>query len=72
MKSLLILGEAEYVNDINPSHGELFGAFVLSKAAQATLAEIDASEAEVWNIVILWKDFESMIFKDTNQSYGIF
>lgn len=46
-------GEAEYINDINPEFGELFGAFVLSTIAQGDLLEIDASEAEVCLISIL-------------------
>ena len=44
---LNFLGEAEYVNDIQPQKGELFGAFVISTVASANLASIDASEALV-------------------------
>jgi len=43
----LVTGEAEYINDISPKFGELFGAFVLSTEAVADLVEIDASAAEV-------------------------
>ncbi|XP_021947093.1 xanthine dehydrogenase/oxidase [Folsomia candida] len=38
-------GEAEYVNDIHPEFGELYGAFVLTTVANATISNIDASEA---------------------------
>ncbi|CAL8082604.1 unnamed protein product [Orchesella dallaii] len=41
-----VSGEAEYINDIDPKFGELFGAFVLSTEAQADLVSIDASAAE--------------------------
>ncbi|CAG7825616.1 unnamed protein product [Allacma fusca] len=38
-------GEAEYINDIQPEFGELFGVFVLSTVAKASLKTVDASEA---------------------------
>ncbi|XP_012937727.1 indole-3-acetaldehyde oxidase [Aplysia californica] len=38
-------GEAQYVNDIPTFQHELFGAFVLSDQAAATLESMDASEA---------------------------
>ncbi|XP_021954654.1 xanthine dehydrogenase [Folsomia candida] len=40
-----VSGTAEYINDINPQFGELFGAFVLSTVAKADLKGIDPSEA---------------------------
>lgn len=42
-----VSGTAEYINDINPQFGELFGAFVLSTVAKADLKGIDPSEAYV-------------------------
>ncbi|XP_035716520.1 indole-3-acetaldehyde oxidase [Folsomia candida] len=41
-------GEAEYINDIDPEFGELFGAFVLTTVANATISSIDASEALIF------------------------
>ncbi|ODM92327.1 Abscisic-aldehyde oxidase [Orchesella cincta] len=38
-------GEAEYVNDIHPQQGELFGAFVLSTVGNASLKNVDPAEA---------------------------
>ncbi|OXA54699.1 Xanthine dehydrogenase [Folsomia candida] len=38
-------GEAEYINDIRPEFGDLFGAFVVTTVANATISSIDASEA---------------------------
>ena len=40
-------GEAEYTNDIHPQIGEVFGAFVYTTVANATLKSIDTSEAMV-------------------------
>ncbi|CAL8082189.1 unnamed protein product [Orchesella dallaii] len=38
-------GEAEYINDMHPLYGELFGAFVLTTVGNASLKYIDTSEA---------------------------
>ncbi|OXA40303.1 putative aldehyde oxidase 1 [Folsomia candida] len=48
-----VKGEAEYINDIDPEFGELFGAFVLTTVANATISSIDASEALVY--VYTWQ-----------------
>lgn len=40
-------GEAEYVNDIRAELGELFGVFVVTTVANATLKSVDATEALV-------------------------
>jgi len=54
--NLLIKGEAEYVNDINPEFGELFGAFVVTSLGPATLKNVDASEALVilYLLIFTW------------------
>ncbi|PWY69068.1 xanthine dehydrogenase [Aspergillus heteromorphus CBS 117.55] len=38
-------GEAEYIDDMPPQHGELFGAMVLSQRAHATLVAVDWAPA---------------------------
>ena len=40
-------GEAQYVNDIPTFQQELFGAFVITDQAAATLESMDATEALV-------------------------
>jgi xanthine dehydrogenase molybdopterin-binding subunit B len=44
---ICLIGEAQYINDMCPEKGELFAAFVLSTVANATLKNIDPSEAMV-------------------------
>ena len=51
----IILGEAEYVNDIPIQFGELFGAYVLTTVANAKLQKVDASEALVVLIKLKYK-----------------
>lgn len=46
----IIVGEAQYVNDMPPMQGELFGAFVLAEAAPySKIQSIDTAEALVNN-----------------------
>lgn len=40
-------GEAEYINDIRAELDELFGVFIVSDVANATIKSIDASQALV-------------------------
>lgn len=53
MVLVICAGEAEYVNDIQPQAGELFGAMVLTTVGNATLRKIDATEALVIKIIKL-------------------
>lgn len=47
MVRLMFIGEAEFINDIQIRLNELFGAFVLTTVASATIENVDASEALV-------------------------
>jgi hypothetical protein len=42
-----VSGEAEYIADIEPKFGELFGAFVVSTQGKADIQSIDPSDALV-------------------------
>lgn len=44
---ITLLGEAEFINDMQIKLNELFGAFVLTTVANGTIASVDASKALV-------------------------
>lgn len=48
-----IIGEAEFVNDIPESRGQLYGALVLAEQANATITNIDTSQALVMFCLLL-------------------
>ncbi|CAL8110869.1 unnamed protein product [Orchesella dallaii] len=43
-----VSGEAEFINDIQSKFNELFGVFVLSNVAKATISKIDTSHAMIF------------------------
>lgn len=43
----IISGEAQYINDMLPRAGELFGALVLTTIGKGTIKNIDAKDALV-------------------------
>ncbi|ODN04993.1 Xanthine dehydrogenase [Orchesella cincta] len=43
-----VSGEAEFINDIQAKFNELFGVFVISNVAKATISRIDTSQAMIF------------------------
>ncbi|OXA39833.1 Benzaldehyde dehydrogenase (NAD(+)) [Folsomia candida] len=54
-------GEAEYIADLPTLPNELFGAFLLSKAANATLRSIDATQALVKLVFFVMKKLPGVV-----------